>query len=154
MFKWAVGVLVLFGAVLNGAAQTQTYSIGDETPILDASFYTQGPAGKFAIGAALSNDGRRYFVTALDLATLTSQFYLVDAGAPGSWRRILANEPFPLTNEPICWTPDDTHIIYYNLRFDPAGDRVIDDSIYWNTNHGIWFMSSSMTLLLRAQTLH
>lgn len=131
--------------VFPNDALSATYSIENESPLLDGAFYSQAPAGKFAIGAGLSNNGKTLFVTALDLATLKSQFYLADLGSPDSWRRVLGGQDFPLVNEPAVWTPDDTHVVYYNLRFDLANDLVIDDTTYWNSTYGIWFMSGTMT---------
>lgn len=129
------------------AHATTTYTLENEVELLDPSFYSQEPSGKISLNAAMSNDGTKVVLAALDLATITTEFYVVDVGAPSSYRRLLESVTFPLSSEPLIWSWDDSHVMVYQFTIDIVNDTVVDDTDYWHnlSGFGIYFLSSGAT---------
>ncbi len=118
-------LVACFGADIQAQAAT-TYALGPASPLLDADYYAgvdkngAGPApGRFAMFAASSKNTQEvaFWMVASDFSEVA--IFVVAVGDPGGWRRV--SGPLPVVpNAPICWTPDNAHIIVGPTRFDVA----------------------------------
>lgn len=104
------------------------YQLGSATELLDQAYYDgeasdgSDAAGRWGFFGRASNDGERVAFYGVNNATYEVGFFLVDVGAPDSWRRISPDYAVS-PNTPIYWSPDDSALFIgpNRLEIPPPG---------------------------------
>ncbi|MDZ4861670.1 MAG: PhoPQ-activated protein PqaA family protein [Candidatus Hydrogenedentes bacterium] len=127
------------------------YALGSETELLDAAYYAgeasdgSNVAGRWGFFGRASNDATKVAFWAVNASTFMPSIFLVDVGAPSSWRRITSD--FAASPDaPIYWTPDDSALFVGGSKIviPPVGQLA---TITTPLNHGFSLNDTSMTAL-------
>ena len=115
----------------NVAAQTTTYSLGSESELLDADFYAgkespgsavvEAASGRTVLNLGVNNAGDQALLWGINLGTFQQGLFIVEIGAPDSWRRLSDDQAFAYA--PIVWLGDDIHaFVGIDLLFNTVSE--------------------------------
>lgn len=125
--------VVAFIAPVAANSQTVTYSLGAESELLDAAFYTgqagdgSNVAGRGVLNIGVNNAGTKALLWGINLDTEQQGLFMVDVGEPSSWRRVSPDRAFAFDR--IVWCPDDVHaFVGFNKIFDTSTNTLDDNA--------------------------
>ncbi|MBI2423308.1 MAG: hypothetical protein HYV27_10805 [Candidatus Hydrogenedentes bacterium] len=113
------------------AIGAQTYSLSDPVALVADSFYdgaagpgaSESASGRLIFAGEPSKAGDRIAFVGIDRSLTGYGYYVVDIGAPESWRRIAGPVGGDIAT-PLGWSSDDSHVFANRARINVTTGEV------------------------------